>query len=161
MKLVSVLAGTVLSSHYRGGTYIFSSNADGTTSIQQTQTWRDGAAGTSGVCTKAKEGTVAHGLARWVKTTCRLTSNSALCPDHSMNWPYTIGFSSNGEMGGSNDYCYGSYDLQMRTPSAGYRMEVAHVLGHQLILIDKHVIMVSVSWPQIHLDSHQNVDVSH
>jgi len=123
MKLVSVLATTVLSSHYRGGTYIFSSNADGTTTIQQTQTYRDGLAGTPRVCTKAYEGTVANGLSRYVKTTCRLISNpSTLCPDHSMDWPYTVGFSSNGEMGGTNDYCYGSYDKQMRTPSAGYRI---------------------------------------
>ena len=123
MKLVSVLATTVLSSHYRGGTYIFKSNADGTTTIQQTQTYRDGLAGTSNTCTKAYEGTVANGLARYVKTTCRLLSNpSTLCPDHSMDWPYTVGFSSNGEMGGSNDYCYGSYDKQMRTPSSGYRI---------------------------------------
>ena len=123
MKLVSVLATTVLSSHYRGGTYIFSSNADGTTTIQQTQTYRDGLAGTPSKCTKAYEGKVAHGLSPWVKTTCRLISNpNTLCPDHTMNWPYTVGFASNGEMGGSNDYCYGSYDKQMRTPSAGYRI---------------------------------------
>ena len=113
MKLLSVLATTVLSSHYRGGTYIFTSNADGTTSIKQTQTWRDGAAGTSGVCRKHHEGSTTSAT---VSTRCSQGS----C--QSLSWPYIVGFSSNGEMGGSNDYCYGSYDRSMPTPSGPYRM---------------------------------------
>ena len=113
MKLLSVLTTTVLSSHYRGGTYIFTSNTDGTTSIKQTQTWRDGAAGTSGVCRRHHEGTTTSAT---VSTRCSQGS----C--QSLSWPYVVGFSSNGEMGGSNDYCYGSYDRTMPTPSGPYKM---------------------------------------
>ena len=124
MKLLTVLSTTVYSSHYRGGTYIFTSNADGTTSIQQTQTWRDGSAGIAGICTKAHEGTLTSST---VATNCNLiTEDGSLsggrCPNFSLNWPYIVGFSSNGEMGASNDYCYGSYTQQMTTPSAGYRI---------------------------------------
>ena len=113
MKLLSVLTTTVLSSHYRGGTYIFTSNADGTTSIKQTQTWRDGAAGTSGICRRHHEGTTTGAT---VSTRCSQGS----C--QSLSWPYIVGFSSNGEMGGSNDYCYGSYEQSMPTPSGPYKM---------------------------------------
>ena len=124
MKLLTVLSTTVYSSHYRGGTYIFTSNADGTTSIQQTQTWRDGSAGIAGICTKAHEGTLTSST---VATNCNLiTEDGSLsggrCPNFNLNWPYIVGFSSNGEMGASNDYCYGSYTQQMTTPSAGYRI---------------------------------------
>ena len=113
MKLLSVLASTVLSSHYRGGTFIFTSNADGTTTVQQTQTWRDTWAGISGRCSKRHEGTKAYPS---VTTRC----SRGYC--QSLSWPYIVGFSSNGEMGGSNDYCYGSYDQSMRTPSGPYTM---------------------------------------
>ena len=118
MKLLAVLSATAYSSHYRGGSYIFTSNADGTTSIQQTQTWRDGSAGTSGICTKAHEGTVAN---PGISTRCNL-SNGGTCPTPTLPWPYTVGFSSNGEMGSSNDYCYGSHNQKMTTPSAGYKI---------------------------------------
>jgi len=118
MKLIAVLSTTVYSSHYRGGTYIFKSNADGTTSIQQTQTWRDGMAGTPWTCTKADEGTLADNS---IQTNC-IQSNGASCPTQTLNWPYIVGFSSNGEMGGTNDYCYGSYDKNMLTPSTGYKI---------------------------------------
>ena len=124
MKLLAVLSTTVYSTHYRGGTYIFTSNADGTTSIQQTQTWRDGNAGIAGICTKAHEGTLTSPT---VGTNCNLiTEDGSLsggrCPNFSLSWPYIVGFSSNGEMGASNDYCYGSYTQQMTTPSAGYKI---------------------------------------
>ena len=118
MKLLAVLSTTVYSSHYRGGTYIFKSNADGTTSIQQTQTWRDGMAGTPWTCTKADEGTRAD---NGIDTNC-IQSNGAQCPTRLLEWPYIVGFSSNGEMGGTNDYCYGSYDQNMSTPSTGYKI---------------------------------------
>ena len=113
MKLLSVLASTVLSSHYRGGTYIFTSNADGTTTIQQTQTWRDSWAGTRGTCTKRHEGTKAYPS---VTTRC----SRGYC--QSLSWPYIVGFSSNGELGRNNDYCYGSYDQSIRTPSGPFKM---------------------------------------
>ena len=116
MKLLAVLSTTVYSSHYRGGSYIFQANADGTTSIKQTQTWRDGMAGTPWTCTKADEGTLADNS---ISTNC-VQSNGASCPTQSLDWPYIVGFSSNGEMGASNDYCYGSYDRNMPTPSTGY-----------------------------------------
>ena len=118
MKLLAVLSTTVYSSHYRGGTYIFTSNADGTTSIQQTQTWRDGWAGTRGTCRKHHEGTVAN---PGISTRCNLL-NGRTCPNYYITWPYTVGFSSNGEMGASNDYCYGSGSKSMTTPSAGYKI---------------------------------------
>ena len=118
MKLLAVLSTTVYSSHYRGGTYIFKANADGTTSIQQTQTWKDSMAGTSDTCTKAFEGTLAN---NYIPTNC-VQSNGASCPTSSLDWPYLVGFSSNGEMGQDNDYCYGSYDQSMPTPSTGYRI---------------------------------------
>ena len=113
MKLLPLLAGSALASHYRGGTFIFTSKADGTTSIQQTQTWRDCNAGTNGCCRKHHEGTTA---AARVTTQC----NAGNC--QSMNWPYVVGFASNGEMGGTNDYCYGSYEQSMPTPSGPYKM---------------------------------------
>ena len=116
MKLLAVLSTTVYSSHYRGGSYIFQANADGTTSIKQTQTWRDGMAGTPWTCTKADEGTLADNS---ISTNC-VQSNGVNCPTQSLDWPYIVGFSSNGEMGASNDYCYGSYDRNMPTPSTGY-----------------------------------------
>ena len=118
MRLFAVLSTTVYSSHYRGGTYEFTSNADGSTSIQHTQTWRDGQAGINGICTKAHEGTLTDPT---VNTNCDLL-NGGLCPNSSMEWPYMVGFSSNGEMGASNDYCYGSFSKKMKTPSAGYKI---------------------------------------
>ena len=113
MKLLPFLAGTALASHYRGGTYIFASKADGTTSIQQTQTWRDCMAGTSGCCRKHHEGTT-------TSTTATTRCDTGSC--QSLSWPYIVGFASNGEMGGSNDYCYGSYEQSMPTPSGPYKM---------------------------------------
>ena len=126
MKLLSVLTTTVLSSHYRGGSYIFTSNADGTTSIQHTQTWRDGAAGIGSygmtTCVKAHEGTLARPWPDLI-TNCRLLDQGRTnCPTPDLKWPYIVGFSSNREMGGMNDYCYGSYVQNMPTPSAAYRI---------------------------------------
>ena len=59
MKLLFGLTTIVTSSHYRGGTYIFKSNG-ATTAITQTQTWRDGWAGTSGICDASWEGKLAR-----------------------------------------------------------------------------------------------------
>ena len=128
MKVLTLLSTTVYSSHYRGGTYIFKSNADGTTSIQQTQTYNARMAGTGAFCTKAFEGQLADELADNVETTClqysdpKLLSDPSFCPTSYLRWPYIVGFSSNGEMGGDNDYCYGSYDQNMPTPSTGYKI---------------------------------------
>ena len=119
MKLLAVLSTTVYSGHYRGGTYIFSSKADGTTSIQQTQTWNNNMAGTFGTCLKEHEGTVAS---PGISTACSLIDGSGSCPNQSLMWPYTVTFSSNGEMGSGNDYCYGFSDETMTTPSSGYKI---------------------------------------
>ena len=117
MKLLAVLSTTVYSSHYRGGSYIFKVNADGTTSIKQTQTWRDGMAGTPNTCTKAFEGYQAN---NYIETNC-IQSDGNACPTFNLEWPYIVGFSSDQQLGGNNDYCYGSYDQSMTTPATGYK----------------------------------------
>ena len=147
MKLLTVLATTALSVSYRGGTFSIKSNADGTTSVKQIQTWATtfGQHGLQVPCLKDQESALAtpqiflhpHKPNKGYKlnTHCFLLDKNGYqsyddipCPDDVLNWPYIVESSSNNELkrfygifGGNNhDYCYGSYEQKMPTPPTSY-----------------------------------------
>ena len=108
------LVSKTLASHYRGGTYQFYPTVNGKTTISTTQTWRNTAAGYTPECTKEHV----------TNQTPSLTTITAFCSLHSggicgswfgSNLNYIVSFADK-----TNEYCYGSGDEVIDTPTGSY-----------------------------------------
>ena len=112
MKLATSIIATVSASHYRGGTYKYAPNADGTTAdIVHTQTWRKGSDLYSGGC---NQGDVDNQIqSDWSLTGQCSLQNGGSCS--SANLFYTALFVG-------NDYCYGDGNNNIPKPASGFTM---------------------------------------
>ena len=113
MKLAtSIIMSTVSASHYRGGTYKYAPNADGTTAdIVNTQTWRKGSDLYNGGC---NQGDVDNQIQSdsALGTTCSVTSGG-LCSAATLH--YTALFVG-------DDYCYGDGNNNIPKPTSGFTL---------------------------------------
>ena len=112
MKLATSIIATVSASHYRGGTYKYAPNADGTTAdIVHTQTWRKGSDMYSGGCNQGD-------VTNQIQSDSYLTGNCQIKSGGSCQSPqlyYTALFVG-------DDYCYGDGSNNIAKPSSAFTL---------------------------------------